>query len=213
MGTSTSTAELARKFEQMLTATEHATEQATEAAALAVTTRVRAKMSSATGGDFLLSGTGRVTDAPGSARKYQRKERKVGARYRMVGRGAASTAIVGATGPAQLIENDIGRHYVFSRFARAEGVRTRSRSFRDPSAPLGSKRRVRVDTRSAAKIFGVAVGGDRRAVIKFGGVVRRWTTSKSTGRHPWREGVASSRQQVGEVWTTAHRRALVETFR
>lgn len=213
MGTSSSPADLARKFEAMITATEEATRAGTEAAALAVTTNVRTRMSAATGGDFMLSGTARITDAPGSARKYKRKERKVGARYRLIGRGAQTTAVVGATGSAQLVEGDIDRHYVFSRFARADGVRTRSRSYRDPDAPIGSKRRIRVDTRSAAKIFGVNVTGDRRAVIKFNGVVRRWTTAKSTGRHPWRNGVDASRQQVGEVWTTAHRRALVETFR
>lgn len=209
MGVSRNGLELARKFEAMVTATEHAQAEAVQAGAQAVKDTVLPLMVSATGGDLMLSGTGRVTAAPGSARKYQRKERKVGVRYRIVSSANDRTvAVVGATGPAQLIENDIPRHYVFSRFARAEGAGRRSASYKTEDG-----RRVRVDTRSAAKIFGVAVTGDRRAVIKFDGVVRRWTTSRSTGRHPWRRGVATSRQRVGEVWTTAHRRALVETFR
>lgn len=211
MGVSNDPQELARKFELMITSTERANRAGTQAAAQAVKDNVVPRMAAATGGDMQLSGTGRATQAAGSARKYERKEKRIGVRYRVLTPPQAETrAIVGAVGPAQLIENDIPRHYVYSRFARAVGgPKTRSRSFKD-----GEGRRRSVDTRNAAKMFGVRVTGDRRAVLRFtNGDVRRWTTAKSTGRRPWRRGVDASRQQVGEVWTTAHRRALVDTFK
>jgi hypothetical protein len=207
MGTSRNAVELARKLDAYAAKIPDANQRATAAGGLAVKNAVLPLMRAATGGDLMLSGTGRATTVSKTKGVGTTRERRIGVRYSALRRGTG--VIVGAQGPAHLVERDVKPHIVFSRFAKVGGRKARSTTV---TATDGTKRRV--DLRALAQVFGVAPTGDRRAVLNLGNdVYRRWTRAHSKGRRPWERGVALAEPRVRAEWRATHRRDLVESFR
>lgn len=172
------------------------------AAALAIKDTTLPLVRAATGGDGKLSGVGR-------------NGAKVGVRYDVRGTVNA-TALIRATGPAQLVERDVKPHFVFPRKARAEGVRQRTKSYMRLTAG-GRQKRVAVDTRSVAMGFGVRVNVGRSR-IKFEGkggdmYLPFAKVRGSKGRKPYERGFERGGKVAPAAYARAQRRGLVEVFR
>lgn len=173
MGTSHSALELGRKFDEMARGVEQRRKTAEGAGARVVEQSVHRRLRAATGGDMKLSGMGR-------------KARRI---YTQVGRGGNAGVLVKVNGPAPLIEEDQDKHYVVSKYALgADRI----------SAKTGRKLKSTRRSRIGSVAFGQgAAGGGRRAVLNLGGgKFLRWTVAYSKGRHPWRDGVRSSRNRA-----------------
>lgn len=168
MGTSRSALELAQKFDDLARGVEKRQKDAERAGGRVIERAVGIRVRAATGGDGKLSGMG-----------------PKGRRITVATRSTSAGALVKLNGPAQLIENDVDKHYVVSKYAKgAQRIGANGRKLR-------ATRRSRI----ASVAFGQgAAGGGRRAVLNLGnGQFRRWTVAYSKGRHPWRDGVRVSR--------------------
>lgn len=186
MGTSRSALELSRKVDALATEVEKRQAEASRRGAAVVAKKVRSNVKSATGGDFVLSGSTRTT-AP-TRKGKPRKAARIDV-FTAKSRAVKDGSFVGMRGPAELIENDIPKHYVTSRWATgAQNI----------SARTGRKVRATRQSRIATVAFGQKLtGGDRRAVLNFGnGVYKRWTVVYSKGRRPWERGVKSARGEA-----------------
>ena len=175
---------------------------------------ILANIRSATGGDQLLSGAKRPAPGPRkSGKKRTPREKKIGVSYRVRDGVNGPTALVRATGPLQLVENDVKPHFVVSRFAVANAysqvITTGKR------AGKTRKGRNTREARIASVAFGLgSVGGGRRAVLNLGGgTYRRWTTSHSQGRHPWRRGVEEVTPTVIGIHADNQRKALLAALK
>lgn len=217
MGTSRSSIELSRKFNQLATEVERRQAAASRAGATVIVKSVKPRVLAATGGDLVLSGTTRTT---GKRVKRSGLAKKIDVRLKNEIRGGSPQSFVYMTGPAQLVENDVQPHFVYSRHARAEGISRISRSYVVTDltgAPVrnsrGRAKRVRVDTRAAAKMFGGHILADRRAVLNIGnGEYRKFTVAKSLGRQPWRKGVDESRSAAIAVMRRTESGAITQVF-
>lgn len=195
MGTSTSALELSRKFARLADGIERSTTPAERAGAAIIEREVRGKVRAATGGDFALSGMQRKGATSTRGRIGVRSEPARGREGR----------IVRMTGPAQLVENDVDKHYVVSRYAKgAQRIGANGRRLR-------STRQSRI----ASVAFGQgAAGGGRRAVLNLGnGKYLRWTVAYSKGRHPWRDGVRTSRPRAAAAMRREETKPLFEVFK
>lgn len=189
MGTSRSALELAMKFDQLSREVEKRQRLAERAAAVPINRAVTRNLRAATGGDMRLSGMGR-------------KARPM----RVATRSVTSGTLVKVNGPAQLVENDVDKHYVVSKYA--EGAAR-------ISATTGRRLRATRRSRVASVAFGAgAAGGGRRAVLNLGGGrYLRWTVAYSKGRHPWRDGVRASRSKAVQAMRAEEAKAVVRVFR
>lgn len=188
MGTSRSSLELARKFDALSHGVKQQQKIAERAGGRVIEKAVAPRIKAATGGDGKLSGMGP-------------KARRITVVTRSTGAGA----LVKVNGPAQLIENDVDKHYVVSKYAKgAQRVGANGRKLR-------STRRSRI----ASVAFGQgAAGGGRRAVLNLGnGQFRRWTVAYSKGRHPWRHGVRASRARAVQEMRKVEAAEIARVFR
>lgn len=188
MGTSRSAAELARKFDALSTGVRQQQRAAEKAGGTVIERAVAPRVRAATGGDGKLSGMGP-------------KARRIGVRATSLSAGT----VVRMTGPAQLVESDVPKHYVVSKYATgAQRVSASGRKLR-------STRRSRI----GSVAFGQgAAGGGRRAVLNLGGgKYLRWTVAYSKGRHPWRDGVAASRERAVRTMRAEEAKAITRVFR
>lgn len=205
MGTSVNAKQLSAKMTQAGRRVDRASREAIETAA-AETKRVTVGlMAEATGGDLVLSGTTRTT-GPKRTTKAGTKG-KIGVRYKLEQRTTGAQAFVAATGPAQLVENDVKKHPVVSRYARtAEGVQ-----YVTKKGAVRSSRANR-QVRGIAVMAGIATTGDRRAVLHWGSRYARYTVASSKGRHPWKRGMETMRPRVPQIVARANRQALIREF-
>ena len=188
MGTSRSVAELAGKFDKLARDVDKRKRTAERVGGTVIEQSVAPRLRAATGGDGKLSGMGP-------------KARQITVRTRSTPAGA----LVRVVGPAQLVENDVPKHYVVSKYATgAQRIGANGRRLR-------STRRSRI----ASVAFGQgAAGGGRRAVLNLGGgQFRRWTVAYSKGRHPWRDGVAASRQRAVQAMRAEEAKAITQVFK
>lgn len=168
------------------------------------------KIRSATGGDLVLSGTGRTTIGRNDkARKSKEKKLNIG--YDISPGQRGPIGLVSARGPLPLVENDQKPHVVTSRFAVAAGyeqvVMTGKR------AGQMRKGRNTIDARTASVLFGAGLGGGRRAVLNFGGGnYRRSVIASSKGRKPWAKTLDEVRPQINRILAGAERKALLSVF-
>lgn len=203
MGTSTSALELSRKFAKLADEIEKRQATASREGAQVIAKRVRTNVRGATGGDFILSGSTRTTGLTRKGRPRQAARIDV---FTAKARTVKDGSFVGMKGPAQLIENDVPKHYVTSRWATgAQNI----------SAKTGRKIRATRRSRIATVAFGQKLtGGDRRAVLNFGnGVYKRWTVAYSKGRKPWARGVASARRPAVKAMRDHETGALGAVFK
>lgn len=180
MGTSSSALDMSRKFDALAREVETRQKQASRNGAAVIEREVRQRLRGATGGDLVLSGLG--TSKAGKARG------KLGVRTAPA-RSVPDASVVFATGPAHLVESDVDKHYIVSKYAKgAQRI----------SQTTGRRLRATRQSRIASVAFGAgAAGGGRRAVLNFGnGQYRRWSVAYSKGRHPWRNGVRASQQRA-----------------
>lgn len=218
MGTSTSALELSRKFDRLAQGIGKAEEPAGKAGAQVIARKVRSNVRAATGGDFILSGSTRTTARTRSGKPRRAARIDV---FTAKARSVPNGSFVGMRGPAHLIENDVDKHYVFSRYARAAGRKRISRSalIYDDAGNLvtgrgGRAKRRRIDTRSEAFAAGGRVSGDRRAVLNLGnGNYKRWTVAYSKGRQPWARGVRAAQRQAVAAMRREETKPLFEVFR
>lgn len=188
MGTSRSAAELALKFNTLAKGVKQQERTAERAGGRIVERAVSPRLRAATGGDMKLSGMGP-------------KARRMSVSTRSTQAGA----LVKVNGPAQLVENDVAKHYVVSKYAKgAQRVGSNGRKLR-------ATRRSRI----ASVAFGQgAAGGGRRAVLNLGGgQFRRWTVAYSKGRHPWRDGVRVSRDRAVREMRRVEVNEIARVFR
>lgn len=206
----TTTAQIDEKLRQAATAMEQAELLAVKAISQLVKDEGTRQLRRATGGDLVLSGTGRSTIGRDSkARKSKEKKLSIGYNVRPGARGPSS--LLGVRGPMPLVENDQDRHIVTSRFARAANFQTTVLTGKN--AGKTRKARNTIDSRTATVLFGGQLGGDRRAVLNFGnGTYRRWTTAKSKGRRPWQKTLDEIRPKVAGVLASEERKALLRVF-
>lgn len=183
MGVSSSPLELARKFEMLSQDMDRRRDEGIRNAAKVVEHSVLRRMASATGGDMVLSGMTRTT---GTRRGGSRG--KVGVKTKVDTFGGNMSATVRATGPAHLVESDVKRHPVVSRYAKGAAYTRTTKSGR---VVRGRSSR---QSRSASVLFGLgAAGGGRRAVLHWGGNnYARYVFAESKGRHPWAKGVSAA---------------------
>jgi hypothetical protein len=152
-----------------------------------------------------LSGTSRTT---GGKRKLigpvlPSAGRKIGVRTKTT-TSSKTSVLVSATGPLQLVENDVAPHIVVSRHAKGAGFERVNAKGRKV------KGRNTIQSRQASVLFGLgAGGGDRRAVLHWGGnIYARYVIASSRGRHPWRASVNEVTPKVAEI----HGKATVEVL-
>lgn len=206
MGTSVNARQLSAKMTQAGQKVDRASRQAIDLAAAETKRVTLGLMAQATGGDLILSGTTRTT-GPKRTTKATGTKGKIGVRYKIEQRPAGAQAFVAATGPAQLVENDVKKHPVVSRYAKAsERVQYVTRG--------GSVRTSRANrqVRGIAVMAGIATTGDRRAVLHWGNRYARYTVASSKGRHPWERGMTAMRPRVPQIVAQANRRALLREF-
>ena len=193
MGTSNTVHELVGKLNNVGTELERQQRISIETAAIEAKKVTVGFMAAATGGDLMLSGLNRGGPS-----------KKVGVNYKLETRGAGVQAFVKATGPVPLIENDVAKHYVVSKYAKgAQRI----------SATTGKKLRSTRQSRIASVAFGAgAGGGDRRAVLHWGDNFARYTVASSKGRHPWERGINTSIPRTTEIIARGNRLALVKAM-
>lgn len=194
MGVSRNGAELATKITLIGSKIANSNAEAVGAAAQVVKDATIPYVRRATGGDLRLSGVGK-------------KGARIGVRYNVRGQ-ANATAIVSATGPAQLVERDVKPHVVTSRYSPKALGRTRARRLASANA--------------AATFNALAAGGgatkgagwDRRAVIKFGDVVARYAVQSggSRGRFPYRDGFRAGAKLSPKAYARVQARNFAEVF-
>lgn len=206
MGTSVSAKQLSAKMTQAGKRVDRASREAIGVAAKETKRVTLGLMAQATGGDLILSGTTRTTGPKRTAAKSTAKG-KIGVRYKVEQRATGAQAFVAATGPAQLVENDVKKHPVVSRYARtSEGVQ-----YVTKKGAVRSSRANR-QVRGIAVMAGIATTGDRRAVLHWGNRYARYTVASSKGRHPWERGMTAMRPRVPQIVAQANRRALIKEF-
>lgn len=206
MGTSRTALELGRKFDSLSREIEQRQVESARTGARIIEREVTGKLRSATGGDFALSGMNR-TSAPTKTGKARSKG-KMSVRVRPA-RGETGAFLVAATGPVQLVENDVAKHIVVSRYAKGAGFTRTTKAGKTVAGRSSRQSRV------ASVAFGLgAAGGGRRAVLHWGGNnYARYTTASSKGRHPWRNGVRASRDRAAAAMTKTHVAAVGKVFR
>lgn len=184
MGTSTSPAQLARKFNRAARELPRTSAVATERTALAAKRAIQAELTRAVGAGHRMSGVGSATTrAAGGAR--------LGVRYELTRRGdrlgegtaGRSTALVRATGPWQLIEGDNAPHRIIPR-----GLKPRNR-----------RRAQRAEAQARGRLnsfFGFDVtpflppAGRRITPLRLPFGFRMGVNHPGTrGKHPFRKGV------------------------
>ena len=203
MGTSRNSLELSRKFAALADEVEKRQAEASKQGAAVVARKVRSNVRAATGGDFVLSGTTRTTAKTRSGKP--RKAARIDV-FTAKARSVKDGSFVGMRGPAQLIENDVNKHYVVSRWATgAQNI----------SAKTGRKIRATRQSRIATVAFGQKLtGGGRRAVLNFGGGnYKRWTVAYSKGRKPWERGVRSARGEAVRAMRNHEAKAVGAVFK
>ena len=192
MGVSRSPQELAAKLNRYAVEVGRANRTGVEAAALAVKRTTEPLVRNATGGDMRLSGVGK-------------RGAKIGVRYTVRGTEDA-TAIVKATGPAQLIERDQPPHLVASKYA----PRSLAKGFGRGRA--GARRGLadRVGSTGAA----TGAGWPPRAVISFNGITVRYAIKAggSKGRKPFKRGFAKGETLAPVEYAKAQRKAMLSVF-
>lgn len=201
MGTSHSAAELGAKFSTLARNLESVQKGAARSGARVIEQAVQREMRAATGGDLVLSGMTRTT---GPKRSNSGGIKKIGVKVRPMRDGV----LVAATGPAQLVENDVKPHIVTSRHAKGAAYT------RTTKAGKTVKGRSTRESRQASALFGLGVtGGGRRAVLHWGNNFARFTRSSSKGRHPWRNGVRQSRDRAVGVMRLEEVKQIARTFK
>jgi hypothetical protein len=210
MSTITDPAVLADKIRRAATAMEAIQAITVKEIAQAGKDAIQPKINTATGGNRMLSGTQRTKTNRKGVTKSTR-EKTISVSYRIRDGVAGPTALLRATGPLQLVENDVKRHVVVSSFARAAGYETTILTGKN-AGKTRAGRNTR-DARIASVLTGAGTSGTRRAVLNFGdGTYRRWTTSHSTGRHPWKRGVDEMGPNVLDIHARNQRKALLSVF-
>lgn len=198
MGTSRNAVDLSRKFDALARGIEQRQTTAARAGAAVIGRQVTSNLRAATGGDMMLSGMSRTTTARKGARGGAKK---MGVR---VFPARDDGVIVKATGPVQLVENDVPPHFVVSRHAKgAQRLGTN-----------GRRLRATRQSRIASVAFGEgAAGGGRRAVLRLSdGRFRRFTIASSKGRHPWRNGVRQSRDRAARAMRIEEAKEIAKVF-
>lgn len=158
------------------------------AVALAMTTAVRRKQRTATGGDMKLSGVGK-------------NGTRIGAKYVSIGDGKT---VVQATGPAHLAEWDVKPHTITPKKGSGLGRRRSDRA---------NEARQRAHLKSH---FGITKDPAGAAVLALAdGTFARYTTRAggSKGRHPFENGVNQVLPATGEIMRRSLRASLAQTFR
>lgn len=193
---------VADKMVALATAIEGRSSESVERSAFAIKKRVAKRVAAATGGDSILSGT-----TVGKNGKINTRGKKIGVRYRLSKGKAKPSAIVGMTGPADLVENDQARHIVTSRYAKGAGYQRLTKTGRTV------KGRSTKESRAASVLFGLgAEGGGRRAVLHWGGIYARYTEAESKGRHPWKDGVKEATGDIPKIHAEVNRAAIKSVF-
>lgn len=204
MGTSRSALELGRKFDTLSREIEYRQAEAQRNAAKVVQRSVMTRLRAATGGDLMLSGMN-ATKAPTRSGKPRAKG-KMGVRIAPERGGGG--LLVAATGPVQLVESDVQKHIVTSRYSKGAGYT------RTTKAGRVVKGRSTRESRAASVALGLgATGGGRRAVLHWGGNYARWTVASSKGREPWRKGVDAASVPAVKELRDPFAKSLVGTFR
>lgn len=206
MGTSRSALELGRKFDSLSREIEQRQVESARNGARVIEREVTGKLRAATGGDFALSGMNRSATLTKSGK--ERSKGRMAVRVRPA-RGETGAFLVAATGPVPLVENDVAKHIVVSRFAKGAGFTRTTKTGRTVKGRSSRQSRI------ASVAFGLgAEGGGRRAVLHWGGSnYARYTTASSKGRHPWRNGVRESRDRAAKAMRGTHITAVSKVFR
>lgn len=206
MGTSRSALELGRKFDSLSREIEQRQVESARDGARIIEQAVNGRLRAATGGDFALSGINRSATLTKSGK--ERSKGRMGVKVRPA-RGETGAFLVAATGPVQLVENDVQKHIVVSRYAKGASFT------RTTKAGRTVKGRSSRQSRIASVAFGLgAGGGDRRAVLHWGGNnYARYTTASSKGRHPWRNGKRASEGRAAAAMRAPHIQAVGKVFR
>lgn len=181
MGTSRGVSDLAAKLNRAATAIARADKTAVERTALKIKRAAEVERNRAVGSDGRMSNVGR-------------SGARLGVRYDLRA-GQNPSAVVRATGPWQLVENNTRSHLVTSRYAR--GTRAR---------------------RSRAGLFGPqqpgALRGGRRAVILTPWGYRRYARHPGTrGKRPWKNSLERSTRNLDNEAARPFRDALGAVFR
>jgi hypothetical protein len=198
----TDPAVIAERFQRAAKLVEAAGPVSVRTVAGIVEKSVDAKLVAALGADRILSGTTRTTGTKKATGKS--KKGRIAVTAKPLNGGPSAQILIGLTGPAQLIENDVKKHIVVSKWVKGAAytkVNAKGKTV---------KGRATRQSRIASVAFGLgAAGGGRRAVLHWGGnIFARYTTASSKGKHPWRDGVAQSQSQVLAAHAQVQRQAL-----
>ena len=135
---------------------------------------------------------------------------RLGVRYDVKGIGNP-TALVRATGPWQIVENDTRAHVIAAaRLGTKNAIRARTGeiALSGGGVRFGRLLPTTRTTRSGA----VQQRAGKRA-LTINGSVRAYAFHRGTkGRHPWRKAVDKATPKLVEQFRRGHRAALVETF-
>jgi hypothetical protein len=158
---------------QMAGGLDGAMQAATKAAAFDVTSAARDAIRSDSGGDSVLSGVGK-------------RGTKVGARFDMVG-PRLDEALVRATGPMQIIENDTDQHQ---------------------QIPSGIGRARRQSRRAAKQqlyeaLFGSSGFAGTKPLAAPGGPFYRVNHPGTRGKHTWARAIEKAKPKVPQVYQKA----------
>lgn len=180
MGTSRTALELGHKLNAAGDALVRANVTVVTRAALKVKLAAEAERTKVTGGDGRLSNVGRRGSRLGVASTVT---------------PSGPSAIVRATGPWQIVENDTRAHRITSKYAGSTRARRSLTGVSGPQLP-GSVR------------------GGRRAVVLTPFGYRRYVRHPGThGKHPWRKAMTVSTRNLSNEVATPIRDALAAVFR
>jgi len=198
--------QLFRRIEALPTVMAAAQRQVAEEAGRLIVSTTERRIMDATGGDGVLSGMTRTTKGRRST------PRPMGASSKIEPSPTGARAFVRARGAVHLVEHDIARHVVVSRWAQGDESTREDRVLKSGAIRKG---RATNKSRIASVEAGLgARGGGRRAVLNLGGgTYRRWTTASSKGRQPWKRGVDDARPQLAEIQARAQRAAIRSALR
>lgn len=219
MGVSRTVGELNAKIDRWSTKIEEAPREAVEKFGEELRAAVERNYRLAMGGDLKLSGTRTSKKAEARAvRRLELGKGPLGDDVKVVfgtlpGSPGKAEGFVRVRGPAQLVESDVARHFVFPDSARAEGIRSKTRSFRTGEFNArGKEKRKAVDVRAFAAGLGLAVNVGR-ARLKFGNTFLVRTEAQSKGRKPFRRAVDRLLPQASAPAADVVSRATDEAFR
>lgn len=192
-----------RRLEQLPVVIHAAQRQVADDAGRLIAQTTEKRIREASGGDGVLSGMMRATGT-----RSTRKPKPMGTFHRVEPRPGGFQAYVRATGPVHLVEHDVARHIVVSRWAKGAGY---TRTTKAGKTVQGRSTR---ESRVASVAFGLgAAGGGRRAVLHWGSVFARYSYASSKGRQPWKRGVDEARPRLGEIQAAAQRAAIRSALR